>query len=73
MLLNPLWCRGGSIRHTSSFVQITQKNLKLNPPETSWIFLNISYKEFQQKKFKNFVWPPFQSPFWKSVKKLSEK
>ena len=58
----------------SSFLQITRKNLKLTSPETSWLFLNISCTEFQQKKkFKNIVWPPFQSPFWKSVKKWPEK
>ena len=66
---------GGPIRPPpSSFLQITRKNLKLTPPETSWLFLNISCTEFQQNFFfKNFVWPPFQSPFWKSVKKWPEK
>ena len=74
-MLNPWWGGGGGrIGPPSSFLQITRKNLKLTSPETSWLFLNISCTEFQQKKnFKNIVWPPFQSPFWKSVKKWPEK
>ena len=44
--------QGGAIRPPpSSFLQITRKNLKLTPPpEISWLFLNNSCTEFQQKK-----------------------
>ena len=53
----PLVGRGGAeSAPPSSFLQITRKNLKLTSPETSWLFLDISCEEFQQKKnSKHFV------------------
>ena len=74
---NPLTPRGaGGGRFgppPSSFLQITRKKLKLTPPETSWLFLNISCPEFQQKKISKILSdPPFKALF-ESVKKWPEK
>ena len=72
--INPLGCRGGRFGPPpSSFCILHEKNLKLTPPETSWLFINISCTEFHQKDFSKILSDPLSKLFLKKCQKMTGK